>query len=178
VAQECTNRFLACLVDGCSLRSPEAAKGMLELGLTLDWGMAARDMPLVAAALSRRLVEAADLGLFSSSSTDSPLGSQAGMLAHRMLHFRGAPAHLLGLEASLCFMRIRVIQIGLQDTFACVAILPSSLHCMCPVPPTHRHSCLLGKPPHGVYLLCVESKHFQADVTSLLCPYCPRHTPA
>jgi hypothetical protein len=74
------------LVEGCSLHSTAAVQGVLQLGLELDWAVPAQDMPLVAAAISRRLGEAADLGHFASPG--SPLGALAAELAHTMLTFR------------------------------------------------------------------------------------------
>jgi hypothetical protein len=85
--QEATSSLLACLVAGCSLHSTATVTGVLQLGLELEWDVPGQDMPPLAAAISGRLVEAADLGHFASPG--SPLGALAADLAQHMLSHRG-----------------------------------------------------------------------------------------
>jgi hypothetical protein len=84
--QGCTVRFLAHLVQGCSVEGDnhDLLGGMLHLALELEWWkMEPLTVLLLGLPLVRRLADAADAGAFSSP--DSPLAGLASALACKLL---------------------------------------------------------------------------------------------
>jgi hypothetical protein len=81
--QGSTVRFLAYMVQGCSVESEPLIEGMLLLALELNWWNMNPQVVLLAVPLFRRLAEAADAGRFSSP--ESPLASLASKLARKLL---------------------------------------------------------------------------------------------
>jgi hypothetical protein len=149
VLQERTTSFLAPLVEGCSLHHTTVVQGMLQLGLALYWDTPAEDMSPLAAAILRRLVEAADSGHFASPG--SPLAALAAQLADIMLYGRCALKLPVGTSAFCCMLHYCEAGICVCNVVAMCCLLHPWMMRGCPVHDCFQYmcvpSCLQCRPP-------------------------------
>jgi hypothetical protein len=105
--QDLTSRFLAHLVQRCSLHSKALLGGLLRMGLKVNWCLVGADTQLLAALLAKRVEEAALSGHFCNA--DSPLSALAGRLARRMLTCTSEP---LAMPSFFCVSAASGVQAG------------------------------------------------------------------
>jgi hypothetical protein len=118
--QGCTVRFLAHLVQGCSVEGEALIEGMLRLALELDWWKLYPQLVLLAALLIRRLADAADAGAFSSP--NSPLASMASTLACKLLSATGKPCPPIIASCHCVAGWTLVIVVGIRRVVGCLRL--------------------------------------------------------
>jgi hypothetical protein len=94
-----TTQLLAHLMRGCSPPSASLFSALLDLGDHINWSSFDPAYKQLAVELATTLCEAAKSGHLSAP--DAPLGSKAGVVAHRWLAMNCAPPHSLAPTSSI-----------------------------------------------------------------------------